>query len=51
MDDNKINDVENENFDEEENNIVVLKDEDGNDVRFEFLDLIEYNMLDLSFLI
>ena len=43
MDDNRINDVENENFDEEENNIVVLKDEDGNDVRFEFLDLIEYN--------
>ena len=43
MDDNRINDVENENFDEEENNIVVLKDEDGNDVKFEFLDLIEYN--------
>ena len=43
MVDNRINDVENENFDEEENNIVVLKDEDGNDVKFEFLDLIEYN--------
>lgn len=27
---------------EELDNIVVLKDEDGNDVNFEFLDLIEY---------
>lgn len=26
----------------EEDNIVVLKDEDGKDVKFEFLDLIEY---------
>ncbi len=26
----------------EEDNIVILKDEDGNDVRFEFLDFIEY---------
>jgi len=25
-----------------EDNIVELKDEDGNDVKFEFLDLIEY---------
>lgn len=28
--------------DEELDNIVVLSDEEGNDVRFEFLDLIEY---------
>ena len=28
---------------EEENNIVTLKDEDGNDIQFEFLDFIEYN--------
>lgn len=27
---------------EELDNIVILKDEDGNDVKFEFLDLIEY---------
>ena len=27
----------------EEDNIVILKDEDGKDVKFEFLDLIEYN--------
>lgn len=32
-----------ENLNEEElDNIVVLSDEEGNDVRFEFLDLIEY---------
>ena len=42
MDENKVNQADNENIDEEDN-IVVLKDEDGNDVRFEFLDLIEYN--------
>ena len=28
---------------EELDNIVVLNDEDGNEVQFEFLDLIEYN--------
>ena len=28
---------------EELDNIVTLKDEDGNDVNFEFLDLIDYN--------
>lgn len=27
---------------EELDNIVILKDEDGNDVKFEFLDLIDY---------
>ncbi len=31
------------NNDEELDNIVTLKDDDGNDVKFEFLDLIEYN--------
>ena len=28
---------------EEVDNIVILNDEEGNDVQFEFLDLIEYN--------
>lgn len=28
---------------EEVNNIVILNDEEGNEVQFEFLDLIEYN--------
>lgn len=28
---------------EELNNIIILNDEDGNEVEFEFLDLIEYN--------
>ena len=33
-----------ENFGGEDlDNIVILKDEDGNEVRFEFLDLIELN--------
>ena len=27
---------------DDERNIVVLNDEDGNEIRFEFLDLIEY---------
>ena len=31
-----------ENNNEELDNIVTLKDEDGNDVKFEFLDLVEY---------
>lgn len=33
-----------ENFNEEEelDNIVILNDEDGNEVKFEFLDLIDY---------
>ena len=36
-------DNENNNENEEElNTIVTLKDEDGNDVNFEFLDMIEY---------
>lgn len=39
MDDDSIND-----YDEEElNNIIILSDENGEDVEFEFLDLIEYD--------
>ena len=34
--------VENKNEGEELDNILVLNDEDGNEVEFEFLDLIEY---------
>ena len=30
-------------MDEDLDNIIVLNDEDGNDVKFEFLDLIEYS--------
>ena len=37
---NKI--VENANEGEELDNILVLNDEEGNEVEFEFLDLIEY---------
>lgn len=39
-----MNDEENENveMDEELDNIIVLNDEDGKEVKFEFLDLIEY---------
>lgn len=32
----------NDEMEEVDNNIVTLKDEEGNDVNFEFLDLIEY---------
>lgn len=36
--------MDDEEMDEEElDNIVVLNDEDGNEIKFEFLDLIEYN--------
>lgn len=35
-------DEENNEFDENMSNIIVLNDEDGNEVQFEFLDLIEY---------
>ena len=39
MDDDSINE-----FDEEElSNIIILSDENGEDVQFEFLDLIEYD--------
>ena len=34
---------ENENLDEELDNVVVLNDEEGNEVKFEFLDLVELN--------
>lgn len=30
-----------ENYEEELDNVVVLNDEDGNEVKFEFLDLVE----------
>ena len=30
-------------FNEDESNIVILNDEDGNEIKFEFLDLIEYD--------
>lgn len=39
MDDENYVDSE---FSEDESNIVILNDEDGNEIRFEFLDLIEY---------
>lgn len=35
-------DLENINEGEELNNILVLNDEEGNEVEFEFLDIIEY---------
>ena len=35
-------DEENEEFDENISNIIILNDENGNEVQFEFLDLIEY---------
>lgn len=38
-------DLENNNpeMDEELDNVIILNDEDGNEVKFEFLDLIEYS--------
>ena len=39
MDDEKMNDIEDEDLE----NIVILSDENGEDVKFEFLDLIEYD--------
>lgn len=35
-------DEENEELDENISNIIILNDENGNEVQFEFLDLIEY---------
>lgn len=35
-------DFENNEMEEELDNIIVLNDEEGNEVQFEFLDLIEY---------
>ncbi len=34
---------EGENLDEELDNVVILNDEEGNEVKFEFLDLVELN--------
>ena len=42
MDENK-NNIPVENEGEELDNILTLNDEDGNEVEFEFLDLIEYD--------
>ena len=43
MSENNVNNnQENVNEGEELDNILVLNDEDGNEVEFEFLDLIEY---------
>ncbi len=39
MDEDAINDIE----DEDLSNIIILSDENGEDVQFEFLDLIEYD--------
>ena len=39
MDDDSINEFD----DEELSNIIILSDENGEDVQFEFLDLIEYD--------
>lgn len=39
MDDENVVDSE---YIDDESNIVVLNDENGNEIRFEFLDLIEY---------
>ncbi len=41
MSEDKNNEVDN-NQDEELDNIIVLNDENGNEVEFEFLDLIDY---------
>ncbi len=38
MDEDSINNIE----DEDLSNIIILSDENGEDVQFEFLDLIEY---------
>ena len=35
-------DFENEEMEEELDNIIVLNDEEGKEVKFEFLDLVEY---------
>ena len=42
MSENENNNQENLNEEEELDNILVLNDEEGNEVDFEFLDLIEY---------
>ena len=42
LNNNEVPENENVNDEELDSNIVTLKDEMGNDVNFEFLDLIEY---------
>ena len=39
---NQNDTINEENYLEEDSNIVTLTDEDGEEVNFEFLDLIEY---------
>ena len=39
-------DEENNGFEEEISNIIIFNDENGNEVKFEFLDLIEYESED-----
>ena len=39
----ELNNNEVENFDEDLSNIIILNDENGDEVKFEFLDLIEYD--------
>ena len=41
MNDDSLNDIDDEDLDL--NNIIILSDENGEDVQFEFLDLIEYD--------
>ena len=36
-------DFENNGMEEELDNIIILNDEEGNEVQFEFLDLVEYD--------
>ena len=43
MSENENNTPENLNEEQELDNILVLNDEEGNEVEFEFLDLIEYD--------
>lgn len=42
LDENQVKNFQQENINKEDN-VVVLNDEDGNEIKFEFLDLIEYN--------
>ena len=42
MNNDDVNQIPNEENGEELDNIIVLNDEDGNEIEFEFLDLIPY---------
>lgn len=48
-----MSDINNENLtpETEEDNLVVLTDEEGNDVSFELLDVVEYNDADYAVLL